>query len=32
MIPQKKKWPRTQDLEKIYKINHAAFIAKKKRL
>ena len=31
MIPQKK-WPRTQDLEKIYKINHAAFIVKKKRL
>ena len=28
MIPQKK-WPRTQDLEKIYKINHAAFIAKR---
>ena len=26
----KKKWPRTQDLEKIYKINHAAFIAKRK--
>ena len=26
----KKKWPRTKDLEKIYKINHAAFIAKRK--
>ena len=23
------KWPRTQDLDKIYKINHAAFIAKR---
>ena len=26
---KKKKWPRTQDLEKIYKVNHAAFIAKR---
>ena len=24
------KWPRTQDLDRIYKINHAAFIAKRK--
>ena len=27
---KKNKWPRTQDLDKIYKINSAAFIAKRK--
>ena len=26
----KKKWPRTQDLDRIFKINHAAFIARRK--